>query len=78
MDSGKDVETKTILTCPYCEGSHEIEMPTNYCQIVFVCTVCGKKITPKEGDCCIFCSYADRKCPPEQFEGLRTDRNAES
>ncbi|MEJ2256949.1 MAG: GDCCVxC domain-containing (seleno)protein, partial [Woeseiaceae bacterium] len=24
---------------------------------------------PKEGDCCVFCSYGDTECPPVQNEG---------
>ncbi len=63
------IDTKTILTCPYCGGSYEIEMPTQYCQIALDCPECGKKIERKETDCCVFCSYADKKCPSMQEEG---------
>lgn len=64
------VETRAITTCPFCRGLYEVEMPTNYCQIVFKCPECGKAITPKEGDCCVFCSYADKKCPIKQEEEM--------
>jgi len=28
--------------------------------------LCGTTLTPKAGDCCIFCSYGTVKCPPLQ------------
>jgi hypothetical protein len=30
------------------------------------CEGCGTLLKPREGDCCVFCSYADRPCPPKQ------------
>ncbi len=62
------VETKATITCPHCGSKQVLEMPTNYCQIMFKCPNCKKTLTPKEGDCCVFCSYADKKCPPMQIE----------
>lgn len=77
MDGGGSmIETIAILTCPHCKGYFKVEMPTDRCQIVLQCLRCGKNITPKEGDCCVFCSYADNKCPTEQEEELRIMRNA--
>jgi hypothetical protein len=67
MESAKD--TKALLTCPHCKGSYEVEMPEDSCQIAFDCLKCGMRIVPDKGDCCVFCSYGDRKCPPEQNEG---------
>jgi Zn ribbon nucleic-acid-binding protein len=66
------VEIIATLTCPHCEAAYELEMPTEYCQILLICPKCGEKITPKEGDCCVFCSYADKKCPPKQAEESNT------
>lgn len=60
------VETHTTITCPNCGEKTDAEMPIDYCQIIFTCPSCGKNLTPKEGDCCVFCSYADKKCPPMQ------------
>jgi hypothetical protein len=60
------VETQAVLTCPFCRKSHKVEMPTSYCQVVYVCPSCGQRLTPLPGDCCVFCSYADKKCPPIQ------------
>lgn len=64
------VEIKANLTCPHCKKTYEVEMPINYCRIVFKCIKCEKNITPKKDDCCIFCSYADKKCPSMQMTNL--------
>ena len=43
-------------------------MPVNACQHFYKCLFCQKIIKPKQGDCCVFCSYSDSKCPPKQIE----------
>jgi hypothetical protein len=43
-------------------------MPTDSCLIVYNCTNCGVLLRPKQGHCCVFCSYADDQCPPMQAE----------
>jgi hypothetical protein len=60
------IETKANMTCPHCGDTYEVEMPTNMCIIALECRSCGETIRPKDGDCCVFCSYADRRCPPMQ------------
>jgi hypothetical protein len=32
------------------------------------CTGCGEMLKPRDGDCCVFCSYADTPCPSKQGE----------
>lgn len=66
----KNIKTRAVLTCPKCGGKQEIAMPTNACQYFYKCESCGEIIKPKEGDCCVFCSFADSKCPPKQQEGM--------
>ncbi len=58
--------TEATITCPRCGARARQEMPTNACQRVYVCSGCGARLTPKPGDCCVFCSYADTVCPPRQ------------
>lgn len=60
------VETSAIMTCPHCGVSYEVEMPTAYCQVALECEKCGERIDRKAEDCCVFCSYANRKCPSMQ------------
>lgn len=62
--------TRAALTCPECSHVQEAEMPTEYCQFFYECAGCGAVLRPKEGDCCVFCSYADTRCPPKQLEQL--------
>lgn len=56
----------SVITCPKCSFQKEEKMPENYCQLKYRCTNCGEIITPKPGDCCVYCSYGTEKCPPMQ------------
>lgn len=58
--------TQAVLTCPKCEKKQEAVMPTDVFQQFYKCQKCGEMLTPKQGDCCVFCSYADSKCPSKQ------------
>ena len=41
-------------------------MPSDACQFFYECPECQALLRPKAGDCCVFCSYGDVKCPPVQ------------
>jgi len=41
-------------------------MPTDACVFFYDCPACKTKMKPKEGDCCVFCSYGSVSCPPVQ------------
>jgi len=41
-------------------------MPTNACRVVYDCSACGARLKPRDGDCCVFCSYGTMPCPPIQ------------
>jgi len=60
------MKTQAILTCPKCSAKHNV--PTNTCQQSYKCTSCSETITPKKGDCCVFCSYVDSEPAPTQKE----------
>ena len=62
-----EVATKAKLTCPECSFAQGVDMPTDVCQFFYECVNCGSVLKPKSSDCCIFCSYADTRCPPEQL-----------
>ncbi|MGA7323938.1 MAG: GDCCVxC domain-containing (seleno)protein, partial [Rhodomicrobium sp.] len=48
-------------------GRRSVEtMPVDACQYFYECNQCGMVMKPKEGDCCVFCSYGDVPCPPVQ------------
>ena len=60
------IKLQSTITCPFCGHQEEETMPTDSCQFFYICKKCDKKISPKNGDCCVFCSYGTVKCPPIQ------------
>jgi hypothetical protein len=60
------LELQSTVTCPLCGGRATETMPTNACIYFFDCPSCGALLKPLAGDCCVFCSYGDVKCPPIQ------------
>lgn len=56
----------SVITCPNCGHTKEEVMPTDACQYFYDCESCKTVLKPKEGDCCVFCSYGTAKCPPIQ------------
>jgi hypothetical protein len=59
---------QSVITCPYCAAAKSETMPIDACQFFYVCTGCDARLRPKEGDCCVFCSYGSVPCPPIQAE----------
>lgn len=54
------------ITCPKC-GHKKVEtLPTEVCQLAYTCEKCKTVMHPKDGDCCVFCTYGDHKCPSMQ------------
>lgn len=56
----------SILTCPQCGYQTEESMPIDACVYFYECKNCKTRLTPKQGDCCVFCSYGSLPCPPIQ------------
>jgi hypothetical protein len=65
---------ESTITCPHCGTAKSEAMPTDACQFFYQCTGCGERLRPKEGDCCVFCSYGCVPCPPIQAERSARDR----
>lgn len=61
-----EVLLKSEITCPKCEHKKIEDMPTNACQFFYECENCKEVLKPKEGDCCVYCSYGTIACPPIQ------------
>jgi hypothetical protein len=59
----------STLVCPSCQHSTTEAMPTDACQFFYDCKGCGRRLKPKPGDCCVFCSYGSVPCPPVQQNG---------
>ena len=54
------------ITCPSCGHEKVEKMPTNACQFFYECEKCNQVLKPKDGDCCVYCSYGTVSCPPIQ------------
>ena len=65
----KEIILESEVTCPICGFKKKEIMPTDACQFFYECFNCGELLKPKKGDCCVFCSYGNVKCPPIQEKG---------
>ena len=61
--------SESIITCPLCGTAKSETMPRDACQFFYDCTGCGALLRPKQGHCCVFCSYGSVRCPPIQVTG---------
>ena len=57
---------QSTITCPDCGHQKEEIMPTDSCQFFYECENCNILLKPKQGDCCVYCSYGSVACPPIQ------------
>lgn len=61
-----EINTKSVITCPECGHQKEEEMPSDACQYFYECENCNTVLKPKGEDCCVFCSFGSKDCPPVQ------------
>ena len=54
---------ESVITCPHCRTSKAETIPTDACRFFYVCKGCGVELRPKQGDCCVFCSYGSVPSP---------------
>ncbi len=57
---------KSQISCPACGHTKTEMMPTESCQFFYECENCKNILRPKEGDCCVYCSYGSVACPSVQ------------
>lgn len=62
----KTLTLQSTITCPECGFQKEETMPTDACQYFYKCADCNTLLKPKQGDCCVFCTYGTVPCPPIQ------------
>ncbi|MES2226776.1 MAG: GDCCVxC domain-containing (seleno)protein [Pseudomonadota bacterium] len=62
------VVLQSTITCPSCGHAKVETMPTDACQWFYECENCKVVLRPRQGDCCVFCSYGTNKCPPIQVD----------
>lgn len=61
-----NIVSQSEITCPNCGHRKYETMPTDACQYFYKCEMCGQTLKPLNGDCCVYCSYGNVKCPPMQ------------
>jgi hypothetical protein len=49
--------SQSIITCPECGKCTTETMPSDACLFIYDCPACHARLKPKQGDCCVFCSY---------------------
>ncbi len=64
-----EVILESTLTCPNCGHQKEETMSTDACQFFYECENCKEVLKPLQGDCCVYCSYGTKACPPKQNNG---------
>lgn len=57
---------QSTITCPNCGHSKKETMPHDACQFFYECENCKTVLKPKQGDCCVYCTYGTVKCPSIQ------------
>ena len=60
------MQLESTITCPNCLHQSNEKMPIEYCQYFWECQICKNQVKPKTGDCCVYCSYGNIKCPSIQ------------
>ena len=66
INMGNEKPLQSEITCPKC-GHKKMEiMPTDVCVITYICEKRKAELHPKDGDCCVFCTYGTHKCPSKE------------
>lgn len=64
-----DLKRQSVITCPNCGHEQQETMPMDACTWSWECPQCKTDTNPKQGDCCVFCSYGTIPCPSMQHSG---------
>ena len=68
MQTTVSPQPSSTIKCPHCGHEATETMPNDACIFFYPCGGCGAVLSPKQGDCCVFCSYGTVACPPMQAE----------
>ncbi len=66
---------ESTLTCPICGHVKTERLAPDACQWFYECAACRTMLTPKAGDCCVFCSFGSVPCLPKQADGAHGNRH---
>ncbi|MEQ8551629.1 GDCCVxC domain-containing (seleno)protein [Imperialibacter roseus] len=64
-----EIILESTITCRECGHQKEETIPTDACQYFYEWENCHQVLKPKEGDCCVYCSYGSAPCLPVQEAG---------
>ncbi len=67
VQSSTTLSHTSEITCPNCNYKTVEILPTDVCVIKYTCVKCKTELTPKNGDCCVYCTYGTHKCPSKQY-----------
>lgn len=56
----------STLRCPHCGKRSFDQMPAHASVFFYDCPRCTQVLKPRNGICCVYCSYGDVPCPPRQ------------
>ncbi len=62
----KSITLNSEITCPKCNFKKSEILPHDVCVLKYSCQNCKTELRPKEGDCCVYCTYGSHKCPSMQ------------
>lgn len=68
MKNGTTENLTAVITCPECGEATEEPIPEGACLFFWKCPACSTVLRPEAGDCCVFCSFGDRRCPTAEGE----------
>lgn len=60
----------SVVTCPACGHSEAQPLTHGEGRLLHQCGSCRVLLRPKQGDCCVLCSYGDRPCHASAPEAL--------
>jgi hypothetical protein len=58
----RSTSTVSMVTCPECGHTEALPSAVGAARLIHRCAACGVLSRPKQGDCCVLCSYGDRAC----------------
>ncbi|MEO8040045.1 MAG: GDCCVxC domain-containing (seleno)protein [Betaproteobacteria bacterium] len=58
----REIHRFSILTCPECAHAQAERVPAGEGSVLYQCSACRVLLRPKQGDCCVLCSYGDVPC----------------
>lgn len=52
-----------ILSCPQCSGKQRIMVSLESSPQSYICKHCEQKVKTPQTQCCVVCSFSDKRCP---------------